>query len=284
MAWAVDKVVPVPIFDDQIPTRHGGESPSPNGRRRVAIYNLYWGTLGGGEVVSGAFARALTSNFDVTLLGPEPPDVEMFMQRLGIDLSRCEWKKVDSDHEASQISRGFDIFVNCTYLSSAVNMSPVGLYYVHFPGGVSKSMPQAVIYAGISLAKVLSYVPLFSRKAGRLRELLQGKTINTSWTNSYSKFLANSAYTQKWIRNIWGQQSDVVYPPVTTSVGPGDKQMTIASIGRFFDPRFGHSKKQLELVAAFSSMVNSGVNSPPKPQRLRLCIHWVLRVSMPRSR
>ena len=30
-------------------------------------------------------------------------------------------------------------------------------------------------------------------------------------------------------------------------VGPGDKRPTILNVGRFFDPRYGHSKKQLEL-------------------------------------
>ena len=102
-------------------------------RPRVAIYNLYWATYGGGEQVSGAIAEALKARCDVTLLGPEEPNVEATRARLGVDLSGCAWRKVVNDTEAGEASADFDVFINGTYRSHSVNQAPVGLYCVHFP-------------------------------------------------------------------------------------------------------------------------------------------------------
>ncbi len=44
-------------------------------RLRVAVYDLYWSTLGGGEQVDGSIAQVLAADHDVTLLGPHPADV-----------------------------------------------------------------------------------------------------------------------------------------------------------------------------------------------------------------
>ncbi|MFM8847115.1 MAG: glycosyl transferase family 1, partial [Actinomycetota bacterium] len=82
---------------------------------RVAIYNLYWSTYGGGEQVSGAIAESLRAGNQVTLLGPEPVDVRTTADRLGVDLSSCEWRRVVDDEEASVASADFDVFVNGTY-------------------------------------------------------------------------------------------------------------------------------------------------------------------------
>ncbi|MGA1183829.1 MAG: hypothetical protein ACO3Z1_10625, partial [Ilumatobacteraceae bacterium] len=61
---------------------------------RIAIYNLYWGTYGGAEQVSGAIAEHLRNGHDVTLLGPEPVDAAMAMDRLGVDVSGCGFVEV----------------------------------------------------------------------------------------------------------------------------------------------------------------------------------------------
>jgi hypothetical protein len=58
-------------------------------RLKVAIYNLYWATYGGGEQVSGAIAETLSKYCDVTLLGPEEPNIEATRARLGVDLAGC---------------------------------------------------------------------------------------------------------------------------------------------------------------------------------------------------
>ena len=95
--------------------------PGDRRRLRVGVYDLYWQTLGGGEQVDGSIAQVLARHHDVTLLGPHEPDVDATMRRLGVDLSACGYDRIVDDGEAGEASAGFDVFVNGTYLSKAVN-------------------------------------------------------------------------------------------------------------------------------------------------------------------
>lgn len=226
-------------------------------RPRVAIYNLYWATYGGGEQVSGAIAEALKTRCDVTLLGPEEPHVEATRARLGVDLSGCAWRKVVDDTEAGEASADFDVFINGTYRSHSVNQAPVGLYYVHFPEPPITSRRQTVdkiARVGLGAMKVAPRLP--ARLAGVQRGL-QRRVIDQSWSQSYTKFLSNSTYTAGWVKKLWGAESEIVYPPVRTTVKPSTKVELVTSIGRFFDPSLGHSKKQRELLEAFTRMFSS---------------------------
>ena len=213
-------------------------------RPKVAIYNLYWATYGGGEQVSGAIAEALKTHCDVTLLGPEAPNVEATRARLGVDLSGCAWRKVVDDSEAGEASVDFDVFIN-------------GTYYVHFPEPPITSRRQAVhkiAQAGLGAMKAAPRLP--DRLAGVQRGL-QRRVIDQTWSKSYTKFLSNSTYTAGWVKKLWDADSEIVYPPVRTTVQPGKKIKLITSIGRFFDPSLGHSKKQHELLQAFTRMFSS---------------------------
>lgn len=227
---------------------------------RVAIYNLYWSTYGGGEQVSGAIAESLRAGNQVTLLGPEPVDVRATADRLGVDLSSCEWRRVVDDEEASVASADFDVFVNGTYLSTARNRAARGLYYVHFPGVPvtnRQRVSRAVSRVGLGVVKALP------RRPERLAAVQRGferRIPDDSWIDTYTTFMSNSAYTARWVKRLLGVDSVVVHPPVRPSVRPGPKAHSIASIGRFFDPSFGHCKKQADLLGAFTSMVERGVD------------------------
>ena len=49
--------------------RHEATSAKPGHQRaRVAVYNLYWSTYGGGEQVAGAIAQALDKRAPVRVL------------------------------------------------------------------------------------------------------------------------------------------------------------------------------------------------------------------------
>lgn len=224
---------------------------------RVAIYNLYWTTYGGGEQVSGAIAECLQSGHEVTLLGPEQIDVETTRSRLGVDLSGCRWRKVVDDEQASEASADYDVFINGTYLSDARNRATRGLYYVHFPGLPTTPRQRVVRTVARVGAAALSVVPRLPGPVAGVKRGLERRLVDMSWVNTYDTFMANSAYTSTWIRNLWGVDSVVVHPPVRPSVMPGTKSHTIASIGRFFDPSFGHCKKQADLLNGFSRMVTS---------------------------
>ena len=128
-------------------------------RLRIGVYDLYWQTLGGGEQVDGSIAQVLARDHDVTLLGPQTPDVDATRRRLGVDLSACVYRKVVDDAEAGEASAEFDLFVNGTYLSKALNRAPVGYYYVHFPGEVPTRGDHLRSRLGVVGVKALSLAP-----------------------------------------------------------------------------------------------------------------------------
>lgn len=78
------------------------------------------------------------------------------------------------------------------------------------------------------------------------------------WLDSYDAVVSNSAFTREWVRARWGADSEVLHPPVTLRV-PARKDRVVLSVGRFFPTGQGHSKKQLEMVAAFRSLVDGGL-------------------------
>lgn len=219
-------------------------------RLRVGVYDLYWSTMGGGEQVDGTIASVLAADHDVTLLGPQPVDVDRLRERLGVDVSGCEQRRVHADDEASAASGDFDLFVNGTYLSTAENRAPVGWYYVHFPQERPGRGEPLRHWAGVAGVRLLQH----ERLPQRLREVRAGfdrRVRRIEYLSTYQRYLANSRFTARWTGRLWGVAADVLYPPVRPEVQPGPKRPLILNVGRFFDPRHGHSKKQLELIEAF---------------------------------
>jgi glycosyltransferase involved in cell wall biosynthesis len=77
--------------------------------------------------------------------------------------------------------------------------------------------------------------------------------------DTYDAILANSAYTQGWVKRLWGRDSEVFHPPVTL-VPRSTKEPVILSVGRFLLPGTGHNKKQLEMVEAFRRLYERGAH------------------------
>lgn len=76
--------------------------------------------------------------------------------------------------------------------------------------------------------------------------------------DTYDQVVSHSRYTQQWVERLWNRDSRVVSPPVAMQT-EGDKEPIILSVGRFFDRAGSHSKKQLEMVRAFSDLVQRGL-------------------------
>lgn len=225
---------------------------------RVGVYDLYWSTLGGGEQVDGTIAEVLSRDHEVTLLGPQPVDVGRTRARLGVDLSRCGHRRVRDDLEASAASADFDLFVNGTYLSTAVNRAANGWYYVHFPGEVRTWRDELRSRVGMVGVRALRVAPRLPQRLREVQSAFDRRIRRVEFIPSYHHYLANSQFTATWVRRLWGAEAEVVYPPVSPEVVPGDKQPLILVLGRFFDPSHGHSKKQHELLETFVAMHRAG--------------------------
>lgn len=226
---------------------------------RVAVYDLYWSTLGGGEQVDGTIAQVLAeAGHEVTLLGPTEPDVERTRQRLGVDLSACRYHRVTDDLEASAASADYDLFVNGTYLSRAINRAPIGWYYVHFPDLPMTRAQELRNKAFMGVVKAFGRPERLPEGLREWQAIFDRRIVRRPHLGSYQRYLANSQFTAGWVTRIWGVPSEVLYPPVRPTIAPGEKRSLILSVGRFFDPVHGHCKKQLELAEAFGELHRSG--------------------------
>lgn len=221
----------------------------------VGIYNLYWTTYGGGEQVSAAIAEHMVARGDrVVLFGPESVDPEVMHARLGRDLAGCEHRRVRDDEEASAASGDVDLFVNGTYLSRAVNRAPLGLYYVHFPGVPIDARRRRVDTVARLGLRVLDRAERLPGPLEGVRAGLGRRRIDNAWTATYDTFLANSRFTADWVERLWGVPSRVLHPPVQMSDVITSGERRVLSVGRFFDPTFGHCKKQNVLMDAWERL------------------------------
>lgn len=226
--------------------------------KTVGIYNLYWDTMGGGETNAGALAEELSKNHEVTLLGPVQPEIDEFSQRLGVDITACSFQKVTNDDEASLASRKFDIFINHTWMSTAVNESNAGVYLVMFPGNPRRlrSYIRSGAFRGLwVIAKTLTF---FSSRFKRYVNGCKRRIYSTQWLDSYQRIFSISPFTAKWTSRLWKRQSAILWPPASRKATGHPKEEMILSVGRFFPPKSGHCKRQLELVKAFRELHDSG--------------------------
>jgi glycosyltransferase involved in cell wall biosynthesis len=100
---------------------------------------------------------------------------------------------------------------------------------------------------------------LRARVAGRLPYLTR-PVHDVDFLDSYDEVVAISGYTQEWVQRLWHRPASVLYPAVHTSAVTPDTERApqVLSIGRFFSPERGHSKKQLEMVQAFADLSRTG--------------------------
>ena len=355
---------------------------------RVAVFNRYWATCGGGERYAGALAQALATDHDVHLLSPSPVDRALLEERLGLDLSRATPRVVpDNPQLFTTITSEYDLLVNSSFMSTELSGARRGIYVVLFPAHRQGSLqltkrvgarllgpvliqngmsvvwgngfhpserlegrawrwttseaylhltlpadaptcvrltflayrprlaPPATVLVEVDgqvrartkvggdmrpvevdvdlvgrgaeepIALVIrsdTVVPTGAGAAGDARQLgvplasvQVGKGVR-SWLLGRFPFLAQSGpsddflatyqeivsiseFTQRWVRHRWGRKSHVIYPPVAFVTGGVQKEPLILSVGRFFGQRFGHSKKQIELVRAFRALVARGL-------------------------
>jgi glycosyltransferase involved in cell wall biosynthesis len=86
--------------------------------------------------------------------------------------------------------------------------------------------------------------------------LLTQHSEDLSHLPAYDTIVTISNYTQAWVQRLWHKDSDLLFPPIDVDkMRPSaERDKTIITIGRFFDPVRGHSKRQLEMVEIFRKL------------------------------
>lgn len=211
---------------------------------KIGIYNCYWNTYGGGEKHMGGMAQYLSRYGMVDLIGIRSFSIEKLEKQLNLKLGHCKAVIVsgDSDHEVEELSSDYDLWINGTFQSSAISNAKRSILFVMFP------------FLGKPVLDMIW--KMFQRQQpGWILKLLWEKY---GFWNNYDAILANSAYTQYWIKQWWGAECNILEPYIDHQVNSSleDKQNIILSVGRFFVG--GHSKKQDVTIRAFKELYDSG--------------------------
>ncbi|MDD5621543.1 MAG: glycosyltransferase [Actinomycetota bacterium] len=105
--------------------------------KRIAIYDRYLSTAGGGERYSCKIAEILSEqkDFEVDLITDIFVDLKEVSTRLNLDLTGVNLKIFPfvSEDYAARITREYDLFINATYLSSLPAYGRKNIFLCYFP-------------------------------------------------------------------------------------------------------------------------------------------------------
>lgn len=110
-----------------------------NVHKKVAIYNRWLFTLGGGEQVTFAYAEALRDlGYQTTLLTHREVDIKDAEKKMNVNLHgiRIQYQPIISFQELTSLSEEYDLFINTSYLDYFPNASKNGILSVFFPGEI----------------------------------------------------------------------------------------------------------------------------------------------------
>jgi len=104
---------------------------------KIAIYDRYLSTAGGGERYSCKMAEILSaqSGYEVDLVTDLYADLSKVAGRLNLDLNNVNLKVFPyiSDDYTKKLTEKYDLFINATYLSALPSYAAKNIYLCYFP-------------------------------------------------------------------------------------------------------------------------------------------------------
>lgn len=211
---------------------------------KIAIYDPYILALGGGERYVLTLAEFfLSKGKEVSLVIPpgtgiRNPDIaQKLRSRFNLDLKGLKIVKVpDKVHEK---------------LASKLGFYPISLRKFDLVFYLTNELPK------ISLNKnsvLIIQFPFDGDTKIRLDPRSIKRYLRQKLLFLYRLKIVYSNYSRDWVDRLWRIKSIVLYPSVETALfKPNSKKVNqIISVGRF--SKFGHNKKQLELINAFKKI------------------------------
>lgn len=226
---------------------------------KVGIYNANLHTMGGGEKHIGVVAEFLSKNHQVEFICSEDVDKQVLSKKLNLDLSNVSIRPIGAVHDDekyAQASEEYDLFINCTFLSTLKSRCKQSVMLVWFPRIWNKKFPTWVKLGTYTILHNTIFRFTQDSKIHLLNKFYQSQLNfikDREYISTYDLFIANSKYTQKWIKKELGVDSEILYPPIDVDEFiTGKKENIILSVGRFFI--HSHNKKQLEMIRIFKEM------------------------------
>lgn len=228
---------------------------------KICVYNRPAGSsIGGCEYAAAVLAEALARDHEVHFVHHRPSlTAERLAKNTGADLSgvRVHYfapepvapsasnnpvrRYGEAKRWQAALSEPYDLFINFTFDTPPFCHARRGVLVVTFPF--------------FDRAQTWPWNEVASLGDSLLRKSLRRVYYDWEWRKRFDTYqlkVAISRYTQVWSKRWWGIDCEVVYPPSDTSFAEAPKAKRILSVGRFTG--VGHTKKQLEMVAAFRQM------------------------------
>ena len=231
-----------------------------SGRLRVGVYDLYWSTLGGGEQVDGSIAQVLAG-------GPRRHAARAAARPTSTQRKPARRRPVGVRPPPRRRRRRGE--------RGERRLRRVRQRHVPEQGdqpGPARLLLRALPRRGADRARDHAPQPGRRRRcegavarAARSRSAsprCRRRSIGACAASSSCRPTPATSPTRSsppaGSNSCGARPTDVLYPPVRPSVRPGEKQPLILVLGRFFDPKYGHSKKQHELLETFRGLHRSG--------------------------
>lgn len=184
----------------------------------IAIYDHGLHFIGGGQKYVATMASLLQNQFDITFIANKPVAISDLESWYGLNLSECQIKVIplqfyekrgmqciDSSmitdelenpfDEIARESKNYDIFVNANQLEKVTPLSPISVFFCHFPN-TFRNRHFAV--------------------------------------DDYTFIIANSQFTVKWLDKRWNlKPTFLLYPPVGMETAEVSKEKIILAVGQF---------------------------------------------------
>lgn len=200
---------------------------------RIAIYDPYLDTLGGGEKYMLTLASSLVTKHEVTVLWSNREILEKAQERFALNLENIQVKPNFFDPTVSflqrlQQSKSYDAIV---YLSDGSIPLVASKLFIHFQFPV---------------------------------EWVKKNVLTSLKFSRVSKVICNSYFTKQFIDTFFGINSVVIYPPSSGEITMKKvtKENTILSVGRY-GKLSNHStfKKQELMIEMFKTLYDQGLKN-----------------------
>lgn len=205
---------------------------------KIGIYNPYLDDLGGGEKYMMQIAECLSQTNDISVFWDKKADVDEFLKRFSINLSKVRFVK--------------NIFSpTVTFLERILATKNYDVIIVLSDGSIPFSLSKKIL---IHLQQ-----PIYISKLS-LKEKFKISRIN--------KFFCNSYYSKSYVDKSLGIKAMVLYPPVPIKKRNLKKENIILHVGRFrvrdvtsSGQPIGDYKKQEVMIHAFKEMFKKGLRN-----------------------
>jgi len=238
--------------------------------KKVAIYNPYLETRGGGEKVCLSLAETIINKtgYSIDLIVHEKVDLKSLEKYFELNLENAKVVVLSTETALLKLLKlmhlpgrainlvkdyyirtyikknKYDLFINNCYQSNMPAPIKNSIYMCMFPQKFKQ-------FEGLSLLKI-AYIHFFNILNRALFFPSKKLPVHT-----YKLITANSEYTRGYIKEYWGVDSNILYP-ICENMDDNQsqsKEKIILNVGRFFaNSGENHHKRQDFMIDVFSEL------------------------------